>query len=228
MKTCTCFHTPRRLRVSAAIFVAAIPAVVAAAQDNGNNVRPAPGIGVIHQHGMAGVVASISGSSIVIQIPENVTYTVQTSSVTRIGTPGTVVSGSELRPVELSDIHPGDPIFASGDIDEQARTIAAQQITLQPPFAARMFERQRANFGKTWTAGIVSAVHGNSITVARRDGRSQTFSTDDSTVWRLNDRDGAPAMLRIGERIQVRLRPAGPAAKVTIQGMTRQNQPGQQ
>ena len=87
-----------------------------------------------------------------------------------------------------------------------------------------MFENLRANFGKTWTAGIVTAVQGNSITVARRDGQSQTFTVDDGTTWRLNDREGSFAMLRVGESIRVQLRPgASAASQVSIQGMTHPN-----
>ena len=180
-----------------------------------------PRIGVIHQHGFAGVVSSISGSTIVMEIPENVSFTVQIGPSTRIAGAG--------QSAAITDLHPGDPIFASGAVDEQARTIAAQEITLQQPLAARMFENQRANFGKTWTAGIVTAIQGNSITVTRRDGQTQTFSVDDATAWRVNDRDGSAAMLHAGERIRAQLRPSESAAtRVTIQGMTRESPSGLQ
>ena len=176
-----------------------------------------PRIGVIHQHGLAGVVTSISGSTIVMEIPENVSFTVQIDASTRITSAGQATA--------LADIHPGDPIFASGEVDEQARAIEAQEITIQQPLVARMFENQRANFGKTWTAGIVTAIHDNSITVARRDGQTQTFTVDDATVWRVNDRDGSAGMLHAEERIRVQLRPGASAARqVTIQGMADQAQ----
>jgi hypothetical protein len=151
-----------------------------------------------------------------MQIPENVTFTVQIGASTRIASGGQAAT--------LSDIHRGDPILANGDIDEQARTIQAIAVNIQQPLAARMFENLRANFGKTWTAGIVTAVQGNSITVQRRDGQSQTFSVDDGTAWSLHDQPATSAMARVGESIRVQLRPgASVANQVSIQGMTHPN-----
>jgi len=198
-------------RIAAAILIAAMPAVLAPAQD----AQPAPRIGVMHRHGLAGVVTSVNGSTLVIEVPENVSFTVHSSPSTAIVGRGGAAT--------IGDIHRGDPILASGGIDEQARTIKAQQITLQQPFAATMLERQRANFGKTWTAGIVTAADATSITVQRRDGVFQSFSIAPNTVWRLRDQDATSSLLHPGEVIRVELRPAGPAEKVTIQGMARQD-----
>ncbi|MGB9032072.1 MAG: DUF5666 domain-containing protein [Acidobacteriaceae bacterium] len=206
---------PQKLRpLSIALAVLLVSAVCAAAQSDAN--PPAPRVGNMTRHGLAGVVTSISGSTIVMQIPENVTFTVQISPSTRIVSAG--------QSAAATDIHPGDPILASGDVNEQARTIQAVAITIQAPLAAKMFEHLRANFGKTWTAGIVTAVQSDAITVQRRDRQSQTFTVDDGTTWRLNDREGTPAMIRVGESIRVQLRPgASAASQVSIQGMTRPN-----
>ena len=206
---------PQKLRrLSIAVAALLVSTVCVAAQSDAN--PQGPRVGNMTRHGLAGVVTSISGSTIVMEIPENVSFTVQAGPSTRIVSLGQTAG--------LSDIHPGDPILASGDIDEQARTIQALTITIQQPLAAKMFENLRASFGKTWTAGIVTAVQGNSITVARRDGQSQTFTVDDGTTWRLNDREGSFAMLRVGESIRVQLRPgASAASQVSIQGMTHPN-----
>jgi len=205
-------RTPRRITIAVAgvlIFTAC-----AAAQSDSN--PPTPRIGTMTRHGVAGVVTSLSESTIVMEIPENVSFTVQAGPSTRIVSAGQAAA--------LSDIHPGDPILANGDIDEQARTIQALSITIQPPFAAQMLHTLRASFGKTWTAGIVTAVQGNSITVARRDGQSQTFGVDEATAWRLHDQPGISAMIRVGESIRVQLRPGATlASQVSIQGMTRPN-----
>jgi uncharacterized protein DUF5666 len=203
----------RRWPAVTAVLFCAFAVAFAAAQETGN---PAPRVGNMTRHGLAGVVTSISGSAILMEIPENVSFTVQAGPSTRIVSAG--------QPAALSDIHPGDPILANGDIDEQARTIQALTITIQQPLAARMFENLRANFGKTWTAGIVTAVQGNSITVQRRDGQSQTFSVDDGTAWSLHDQPATSAMARVGESIRVQLRPgASVANQVSIQGMTHPN-----
>jgi Domain of unknown function (DUF5666) len=213
MKTRT---NPRMLCAVAAAALLLFSAVCAAAQGGENDAQPAPRIGTMTRHGLAGVVTSISESTIVIDIPENVSFTVHTG-------PSTLINGAG-QAAALSDIHRGDPILANGDIDEQTRTIQALAITIQAPFAAQMFQTLRASFGKTWTAGIVTAVQGNSITVARRDGQSQTFGVDEGTAWRLHDQPATSAMIRAGESIRAQLRPgASLASQVTIQGMTHTN-----
>ncbi len=213
MTTRTNLQTPRAIGIAAALLLAA---ACAAAQDTQSEAQPAPRIGIMTRHGLAGIVTSVSGSTIVMDVPENVSFTVQFSLSTLF-----VGRGA---PFAAADLHPGDPILANGDIDEQARTIQARTITLQDPFAARMFQTLRANFGKTWTAGIVTAVEGNSITVARRDGQSQTFGVDDGTAWRLHDQQATSSMIRVGESIRVQLRPGATlASQVSIQGMTRPN-----
>jgi hypothetical protein len=213
MKTRT---NPQMLRTAGAAAVLLFSVLFAAAQAGGNEAQPAPRLGNMTRHGLAGVVTSISESTIVIEIPENVSFSVHTGPSTHIIGAGQATA--------LSDIHPGDPILANGDIDEQARTIQALSITIQPPFAAQMFQTLRASFGKTWTAGIVTTVQGNSITVARRDGQSQTFGVDEGTAWRLHDQPATSAMIRAGESIRVQLRSgASLASQVTIQGMTHPN-----
>ncbi len=213
MTTRTNLQTPRAIGIAAALLLAA---ACTAAQDTQSEAQPAPRIGIMTRHGLAGVVTSVSGSTIVMDIPENVSFTIQSSL-------STLMVGRSA-PFAIADLHPGDPILVNGDIDEQARTIQAHTITLQPPFSATILEHQRANFGKTWTAGIVTAVEGNSITVARRDGQSQTFGVDEGTAWRLHDQPATSSMIRVGESIRVQLRPgASLASQVSIQGMTRPN-----
>lgn len=213
MKTRTNPKLHRRSSLAAAVLFFAVSA---AAQSDPGAAHPTPRIGVMTRHGLAGVVTSISGSALVMEIPENVTFTVHIDPTTRIASAGQAAA--------LTDIHPGDPILANGEVDDQARTIEALAITIQNPLAARMFQTLRAGFGKTWTAGIVTTVQGNSITVARRDGQSQTFGIDEGTAWRLHDQPATSAMIRAGESIRAQLRPgASLASQVTIQGMTHAN-----
>lgn len=213
MKTRT---NPQKLRWAGIAAALLVSALIPAAQTTGSAAQPGPRIGPIARRGLAGVVTSITGSTIVMEIPENVSFTIHIGPSTSITSAG--------QAAVPADIHPGDPILASGQIDDQARTIEALVIAIQAPLAARMFQTLRANFGKTWTAGIVTAVQGNSITVARRDGQSQTFSVDAGTIWRLRDQQGDFSMIRIGESIRAQLRAgASAASQVNIQGLARPN-----
>jgi len=212
--------TKTRALCSAAIatfLVAALPPVFAAAQDSGNQAQPGPRIGVMTRHGLAGIVTSISGSSVVMEIAENVSFTVQIGVSTHIASR----SGESEA---ATDIQLGDMIFATGEVDDNAHTIQALSVAIQPPAAAQVFNILRTNFGKTWTAGIVTAIQNDSITVQRMDGRAQKFSVDQDTVWRLHDQPAASAMIRVGERVNVQLNPAtSQATRVAIAGMAHPN-----
>ena len=199
-----------------AVLCAGLPAVCAVAQNVNNDAQRPARIGAITRHGLAGIVSSISGSQIVMQIPENVDIIVEISPSTRVTSVG--------QDAALGAIRVGDAIFASGELKEEARTIQAQVISLQPERAAQMIENRRANFGRAWTAGVITMVRGESITVQRMDGQSQTFAVDQDTVYQLRDQEGSFAMLHPGERITVQLRLGQSlATHVNIAGMTRAN-----
>jgi hypothetical protein len=194
--------TIARRVVCAALLLAAAPGFCLPAQQTPN---PAPGqrIGMMTRHGLAGVVTSVSASQIVMDIPENVSMTVNVTPSTRVTDSG--------QQAALQAIHTGDAIFASGQIDEQARTIDAAAIQIRPAQAARMLEIFHNNFGRTWTAGIVTAIDSGSVTVRRMDGQSQTVGLDPNTVYKLRDQPADSSMLHLGERVNIMLRSSGGA-----------------
>ena len=209
-------RTLHSITLAAAVLSTTIPALCAVSQSRDSEAQPPPRIGVMTRHGLAGVVTSITGSQLVMQIPENVPITVQIGPSTRISDLG--------QDATLGAIHVGSAIFASGDLNEDTRIIRAQVITIQPGAAAQMLENRRANFGRTWTAGLITALQGESITVKRMDGQSQTFTVGQDTVWRFHDQPATSSMARVGERITVQLRPdASLAIQVSIAGMAQQH-----
>ena len=210
------FSSVARRAALAVLLLATAAAFCLRAQQSQNPAPPGARIGLMTRHGFAGVVTSVDASQIVMEISEDVSMTVNVTPSTRI-----VDFGQQAT---LQDIHVGDAIFASGQVDEQAHTIDAATVELRPAQLARMLEMRRANFGRTWTSGVLTAIGSGSLTVKRMDGQSQTFSVDPDTVYQLRDRPGDSTMLRLGERIDVRLRSSGGqlfAGKVTIAGMTR-------
>jgi hypothetical protein len=200
----------RCARLAVTFLFAVVPLL--AAQDPSAGQR----VGFMTRRGLAGVVTSVdSGPTIVMEVPENVSFTVHTGPTTSIVSPS--------QPLSIVEIHPGDAILASGDIDEDAHTIQALTITIQNPIAARMLQNLRASFGKTWTAGIVTAIAGSAIALQRLDGQSQTFTVDDSTIWRRGDQPATSALVHTGERIRAQFHsPDSPAQSVNIQGMVRE------
>jgi hypothetical protein len=71
------------ITLAAAVLSTTLPAICAMAQISDSEAQPAPRIGVMRRHGLAGVVTSITGSQLVMQIPENVPFTIQTGPSTR-------------------------------------------------------------------------------------------------------------------------------------------------
>jgi hypothetical protein len=202
--------------VAGVLCTAAIACAAAHAQENTQGTTPPLRIGVMHRHGLAGIVTSINGSQIVMQIAENVDFTVEMGSSTRITDLGQDASPGAIRV--------GDAIFASGDLNEAQRTIQAQVIALQTNRDAQMIGQLRATFGTAWTAGVITSVQADSITLTRMDSQSQTFTLDPGTIYRLRDQPGDFAMVHAGERIVARFRPGQTIARmVTIQGMAPTN-----
>jgi Domain of unknown function (DUF5666) len=210
------FSSIARRAASSALLLASAPGFWLGAQQAPKPGPPGPRIGVMTRHGLAGVVTAVSASQIVMEIPEDVSMTVNVGPSTRIVDLG--------QPGALQDIHVGDAIFASGQVDDQARTIDATVVELRPAQAARMLEIFRGNFGRTWTAGVVTAIEPGSITVKRMDGQSQTVGVDADTIYKLRDQPGDSSMLRLGERVNVMLRSSGRqllARTIGISGLAR-------
>lgn len=207
------FSFTARRAALAGLLLATLPALGVTPQA----AAPQPGmrIGNMTRHGFAGVVTTVNASQIVMEIPEDVSMTVTVTPSTRI-----VDFGQQAT---LQDIHVGDAIFASGQVDEQAHTIDATVVQIRPAQAARMLEIFRGNFGKTWTAGVVAAMQPGSVTIKRMDGQSQTIAVDSGTVYKLHGQPSDSTMLRLGERIDIMLRSSpGPqiARTIGIGGMT--------
>lgn len=207
----------RSINIATAVLCSGLSAVCAIAQADSGGAQTPPRVRTMRRHGLAGVVKSVSGSQIVMGIPENVDLTVQISSATHVSDQGQDVPPDAIRI--------GDAIFASGDVDEETHTIQAQAVAIQSGQALQMLETLRANFGRAWTAGVTTSVHGDSIVLKRMDGQSQTFAVDSGTIYRLNDQPADRATLSAGERVRAQFRPGGSVASiVTIQGLAGQNQ----
>jgi hypothetical protein len=106
----------------------------------------------------------------------------------------------------------------------QAHTIEAEVIEFLSPQALRLLEFRSANFLKTWTSGIVTAVQPASIVLRRMDGAVQTIQVDADTSYYHHGQPVSFAWLRKGERVDVGFSPNHPplAGSIRIQGMVRE------
>jgi hypothetical protein len=137
-------------RIAALAALAALLPIIAWTQEKPATTRTEPRIGVMRTTGMAGIVSSVGTSQMELTVPEHVIFTV------RIG-PSTQVT-EDGQPASLSRIRAASAVRVHGAFDMQAHTIEAEVIEFLSPQALRLLEFRSANFLKTWTSGIVTAV----------------------------------------------------------------------
>lgn len=144
-------------------------------------------------HGLQGDITAISGSTITVKTEQGETYSVLTGANTRFR--------KQRNEIQLSDLHVGDMIAAFGDKDPKAKTLGAAFVAVLDK--ARM-EQMRAEFGKTWTAGVVQSINGTNIVIKRPDNATQTVSVDENTSFRRRREDITLLDIKPGDNIGAR------------------------
>lgn len=130
--------------------------------------------------GTAGTVTAIAGSEITIKNEQGETYKIATSPNTHFR--------KDREEARLSDIKVGDTVMAAGNLDDQAKTIGAVFVALMTPEQAARMRQMRADFGKTWTVGRITAIHDLTLTIERPDKVTQTITVDENTAFRRGGR----------------------------------------
>lgn len=126
-------------------------------------------------NGTMGKVTAVSGTEITIKDDQGQTYKVETGPNSRIR--------KNREEAKISDIHVGDTVMAAGNLDDQARTIGAMFVMVLDPQQAADAEKRRAEFGKTWTAGKITAIKDLTVTIERPDKVAQTIAVDENTTF---------------------------------------------
>lgn len=147
-----------------------------------------------------GTVTAISGDNLTIRDEQGQVYTVETGPNTRIR--------KDREEAKLADIKAGDVIVAIGKMDDQAKTVGAMFVVVLSPEQAARMEQMRADFGKTWTAGEVTAKSGLTLTIERPDKVSQTVTVDENTEFRKRGPDGEEDIafpdIKVGDHVMAR------------------------
>ena len=148
--------------------------------------------------GTAGTVSAISGNEITVKSEQGETYRIATSPNTHFR--------KDREEARLSDIKVGDIIMAGGNLDEQAKTIGAVFVAILSPEQAARMRQMRAEFGKTWTMGKVTAIHDLTLTLERPDKVSQTITVDENTAFRRGGRSNAEDItfpdIKVGDSVR--------------------------
>jgi len=145
-----------------------------------------------------GKVTAIAGTEITIRDEQGQVYKVETGPNTHIR--------KDREEAKISDIHVGDTIVAGGNLDEQAKTVGAMFVMVLTPEQAAQMEKMRADFGKTWTAGKITAIKDLSVTVERPDKATQTIVVDENTTFHKGARGNATDItfpdIKVGEMLR--------------------------
>jgi hypothetical protein len=164
----------------------------------GGQWRSGQGGGMGGGRGVGGTVTAISGSTITIKTEDGDTYQVLTSANSHI----MKRVDRQPEPVKLTDIHVGDAVMAGGEVDAKAKTVGAVFVMVLTPEQAAQAKKMREDFGKTWTAGEVTAIKDLDITIKRRDGVTQTVSVDENTSFKKRDDSITLADIQVGDMLR--------------------------
>ncbi len=93
--------------------------------------------------------------------------------------------GAPPETIKAADIKVGDAIGAMGEMDQAAKSIGAVAIVLLDPETAKQMAEMRANYGKTWLQGKVTAIDGVKVTLMGAvDNVAHSFVADENTAFR--------------------------------------------
>jgi len=170
-----------------------------------------------------GKVTAVSGTDITVQDEQGQAYKVQTGPNTRIR--------KDREEAKFSDIHVGDTIIAMGNLDDQTKSLGAMFVMIPTPEQVAQMEKMRATFGKTWTAGKITAIKDLTLTVERPDKVTQTVVVDENTSFHKGARGQATDItfpdIKVGEMLRAEGAVQGNNFLATSVSIMEPRQPGQ-
>ncbi|HEY6448721.1 MAG TPA: DUF5666 domain-containing protein [Acidobacteriaceae bacterium] len=159
-------------------------------------------------NGTGGTVTAMTGNEITIRNEQGETWKIETSPNTHFR--------KDRDEAKLSDIHVGDTVMAVGNLDEQSKSVGAVFLAVLDPQQAARMRQMRADFGKTWTAGKITAIHTDALTVTveRPDKVTQTIAVDENTTFHKRgssgDEDVTFPDIKVGDMVRANGSVQGP------------------
>ncbi|MGH9585836.1 MAG: DUF5666 domain-containing protein [Acidobacteriaceae bacterium] len=144
-------------------------------------------------HSIRGDVTAVSGNNLTVKTEEGQVYTVETGPNTHFR--------KQRDEIQINAIHAGDMIAAMGDKDDKAHTLGAAFVMV---IDKARYEQMRADFGKTWTAGVVQSINGTNITIKRPDKTTQIIAVDENTSFRKHREDIILPDIKPGDNLTAR------------------------
>ncbi len=159
-------------------------------------------------NGITGTVTEIAADHYTIKTDAGDTYTVHFSVNTRIlkqeiqrrGEGG----GNPPQMLKPTDIKVGDAIGVMGEVDAAAKSVGAVVIALIDPERAKQMRDLRANYGKTWLQGKVTAINETKVTLSgMMDNTAHTFVANEDTTFRKRREPITLADIQVGYVVRV-------------------------
>jgi hypothetical protein len=111
--------------------------------------------------------------------------------------------GNPPEQIKASDIKVGDAIGAIGEMDSDGKSMGAVTILQLDPERAKEMAEMRANYGKTWIQGKVTAIDGVKVTLMGAiDNTAHSFVADENTVFRKRREPVTLADIQVGDMIR--------------------------
>ena len=130
-----------------------------------------------------GTVTAASGANVTIKTEAGESWTVVTTDNTRINI--------DRQPIKAADVKPGDEVMAMGIVDGDKHEVHAMMLG---GISAAEVARLKADMGKTYIVGKVTAINDTRLTVERPDHVAQTITLDETTSLKRGGRLPAELM----------------------------------
>jgi len=145
-----------------------------------------------------GTVTAISGSEFTIKTEDGTTYKVATGPNTRIM--------KDRQPIKATEIKTGDVIMTGGDVDDKAHTVGAVFLAVLDAEQVARMKQMQADFGKTWTAGKITTINIDALTltIERPDKKTQTITVDENTSFQKHRESITLADIKVGDTVTSR------------------------
>ena len=137
--------------------------------------------------GVRGTVTAVSGADVTVKDEAGATWIIITTDNTRI------MRSRQVLPI--SGVQAGDEVMAMGVPDADKHEVHAMVVM---DVSAADVAKARANLGKTYIVGRVTAIDDVKVTVLRTDRVSQVITLDEGTSLHKGGRMNAEAMQAMG------------------------------
>ncbi|MGC1463824.1 MAG: DUF5666 domain-containing protein [Terracidiphilus sp.] len=182
------------------------------------------GMGIAGGSGIMGTVTEVAADHFTVKSENGEIYKVNFSANTRFikqpagargggqgggggqrlgGGGGMGRGGNPPVQIKSTDIKVGDAVGAMGEVDASGKSVGAVAIVQLDPERAKQMEEMRANYGKTWVMGKVTAIDGVKVTITGSvDNLPRAFVADENTTFRKRREPITLADIQVGDVVR--------------------------